>query len=278
MEGKTSMKKTNLILVSLSLIFLMSITSVVGQVKVNDLYCCLSPAPVIDGSFYSTAIEWDKGVPIDVELYNIANQADRIKIQIQSVQDNDYRIFFGVTIPNTVIEGDTLYLVFRDVEGDPLHQPPHDINGKYGKEHDVIAMYMHNNHTIDMFTDGIEAHTAYPSEYIADTDAGGTNNGIGKCHINGTHVTVETRKQFNTGDSLGHDFNLVVNGSIDMFIWFWDGDLGKHYTMLRETDNDYDYLLLHIQCTKAVPVSIGVIITGFFVTATSAVIIKKRRK
>ncbi|NHK31497.1 MAG: hypothetical protein FK730_09110 [Asgard group archaeon] len=272
------MKKINLIIVSLGLIFLMSITSVIGQNKVNDLYCCLSPAPIIDGSFYSTAIEWDKGVPIDVELFNINDQADRIKIQIQSVQDNDYRIFFGVTIPNTVIEGDTLYLVFRDVEGQPIHLPPHDISGKYGKDHDVIAMYMHNNHTVDMFTDGIEAHTAYPSEYIADTDAGGTNDGIGKCYINGTHVTVETQKQFNTGDSLGNDFNLVVNGSIDMFIWFFDGDLAKHYSMIRKSDNDYDYLLLHVQCTKAVPVSIGVIITGIFVTATGAVILKKRRK
>jgi hypothetical protein len=253
-------------------------TTVIGPVEVNKLYCCLSPAPIVDGSFYSTAIEWDKGIPIDVELYNVANQADRIKIQIQSVQDNDYRIFFGVTIPNTIIEGDTLYLVFRDVEGNPIHQPPHDINGKYGANHDVITMYMHNNHTVDMFTDGIEAHTAYPSEYIADTDAGGVDNGAGKCYMNGTHVTVETIKPFNTGDSLGHDFNLVVNGSIDMFIWFWDGDLGKHYTMLRQTDNDYDFLKLLIHCTKTTPLSMAFVITGLFTTAVATVIIKRRRK
>jgi hypothetical protein len=278
MEGKTSMKKTKLVLVSLSLIFLMSITSTIAQVKVGDLYACLSPAPTIDGSLTSTAIEWDKGVPIDVELFNIANQADRIKIQIMSMQDNDYRIFFGVTIPNQIIEGDTLYLIFRDVEGQPLHQAPHDINGKFGKDHDVIAMFMHNNHTIDMFTDGIEAHTAYPGEYIADTDAGGTNDGIGKCHKNATHVTVETQKQFNTGDSLGFDFNLVVNGTIEMFIWFWDGDLGKHYTMIRETDGDYDYLLLHINCTATTPIPFGIIMAGIFTTAVASVIIKRRRK
>ncbi|NHJ40544.1 MAG: hypothetical protein FK731_10975 [Asgard group archaeon] len=272
------MKKTNLIVISLGLIFLMSITSVMGQVKVNDLYSCLSPAPIIDGSFYSTAIEWDKGVPIDVELFNINNQADSIKIQIQSVQDNDYRIFFGITIPTTIIEGDTLYLVFRDVEGQPLHQPPNNIDGMYGKDHDVITMYMHNNHTADMFTNDTVKHTEWPREYIADVEVGGTDNGIGKCHHNGTHVTVETRKQFNTGDALGHDFNLVVNGTIEMFIWFWDGDLNKHYTMIRENDNDYDYLLLHINCTKTTPISMGLVITGLFSTAVAAVILKKRRK
>jgi hypothetical protein len=272
------MKKTKLLIIGLSILFLMSTTAVLAPVEVGKLYCCLSPVPTIDGYLWSTAIEWDKGIPIDVELYNVANQADRLKIQIMSMQDNDYRIFFGVTIPNTMIEGDTLYLVFRDEEGAPIHQPPHDVNGKYGANHDVITMFMHNNHTVDMFTDGIEAHTAYPGEYVADTDAGGTNDGIGKCHHNGTHVTVETQKQFNTGDSLGHDFNLVVNGSIDMFIWFWDGDLGKHYTMLRETDNDYDYLKLLIHCTKATPVSLGLIIASIFATGIAATIIKRRRK
>jgi hypothetical protein len=63
-----------------------------------------------------------------------------------------------------------------------------------------------------------------------------------------------------------------------MFIWFWDGDLGKHYTMLRETDNDYDFLKLLVNCTKTTPMSIGIIISGLFVTAVAAVIIKRRRK
>ena len=89
---------------------------------------------------------------------------------------------------------------------------------------------------------------------------------------------LETLKAFNTGDTPGYDFNLVVNGSKEMFIWFYDGDLGKHYSMIREADNDYDYLTLKVQCTPAAPVPVGVIITGIFVTATSAVIIKKRRK
>ena len=98
------------------------------------------------------------------------------------------------------------------------------------------------------------------------------------CYIIYLIAGVETRKPFNTGDTLGHDFNLVVNGSIDMFIWFWDGDLGKHYSMIRQADNNYDYLLLHINCTKTAPISIGLIITGLFTTAVATIIIKRRRK
>ncbi len=273
MEDKTSMKKTNLLILSLGLLFLMSITPAMGAIEVGILYSCPSPDPVIDGWFYTSAAEWINGVTLDVTLYEINNQADKLDIQIMSVQGNDYYIYFGVTIPNTVIEGDTLYLVFRDVEGQPLCVPPHNWDGNYGKDHDTIAMYMHNNHTIDMFTSD-----AIHYQYKADTDNGGTNDGIGKCHLNGTHVTVETKKAFNTGDTLGFDFNLVVNGTIQMFIWFYDGDLNKHYSMIRESDNDFDYLTLKVQCTPTAPIPYGAIIAGIFVTATSAVIIKKRRK
>ncbi|NHJ32452.1 MAG: hypothetical protein FK732_06290, partial [Asgard group archaeon] len=69
------MKKTKLLIISFSMLFLMSITTVIGPVEVSKLYCCLSPAPLIDGNFYSTAIEWDEGIPIDVELFNVNNQA-----------------------------------------------------------------------------------------------------------------------------------------------------------------------------------------------------------
>lgn len=251
----------------------MSITPILGAVEVDILYSCPSTDPSVDGYFYTWAAEWIEGESIDVTLFEINNQADKLEIQIMSVQGYDNIIYFGVTIPNTVIEGDILYLVFRDVEGQPICVPPHKWDGNYGKDHDVIAMYMHNNHTIDMFTKDTIHYV-----YAADTDNGGTNDGQGKCHLNGTHVTVETLKAFNTGDTPGYDFNLVVNGSIEMFIWFYDGDLGKHYSMIREADNDYDYLTLKVQCTPAAPVPVGVIITGIFVTATSAVIIKKRRK
>jgi len=273
MEGKTSMKKTNLLILSIGLLFLMSITSVMGAVEVGILYSCPSPDPVIDGSFYTSAAEWINGEPIDVTLYEINNQADKLEIQIMSVQGNDYFIYFGVTIPNTVIEGDALYLVFRDVEGQPIVVPPHKWDGNYGKDHDTIAMFMHNNKTTDMFT-----KDAIHYVYAADTDNGGTDDGDGKCHLNGTHVTVETKKAFNTGDTLGFDFNLVVNGTIQMFIWFYDGDLNKHYSMIRESDNDFDYLTLKVQCTPTAPIPFGAIIAGIFVTATSAAIIKKRRK
>ncbi|GAH02977.1 unnamed protein product, partial [marine sediment metagenome] len=49
-------------------------------------------------------------------------------------------------------------------------------------------------------------------------------------------------------------------------------------SMIREADNDYDYLTLKVQCTPVAPLPYGAIIAGIFVTATSALIIKKRRK
>ncbi|MCK5183363.1 MAG: hypothetical protein KAQ95_03575 [Candidatus Heimdallarchaeota archaeon] len=272
------MKKSNLVILSISLLFLMSMTTVIGPVEISKLYSCLSPAPTVDGSFYSTAIEWDEGIPINVTLFNIDDQTDKLIIQIMAVQDNDYRIFFGVTIPNTIIEDDRLYLVFRDVEGAPLHLPPHKLSGSYGNTHDVIAMYMHNNHSVDMFTNGSIQHTAFPNEYIADTDAGGVENTLGKCYHDGSKVTVELRKPFDSGDTAGHDFNLVVNGSIDMFIWFWDGDLGKHYTMIREADNDYDFLKLLIHCTDISPVPVVYILLGLMVTSVASILYKKKRK
>ncbi|HUT81974.1 MAG TPA: hypothetical protein VMZ29_12300 [Candidatus Bathyarchaeia archaeon] len=267
------MKKVNLMIFSLMLILMMSMTSAMAQIEVGNLYSCPSPDPVIDGNLYTSANEWLKGVPLTVTLFEINDQSDKLDIEIMSVQGNDLLIYFAVTIPNTILEMDILYLVFRDLEGQPICVPPHNVNGTYGKNHDVIAMYMHNNHSSDMFTNDALQH-----KYTADTDVGGVDNGIGKCHANGTHVTVETRKQFNTGDGLGHDFNLVVNGTIQMFIWFFDGDLGKNYCMIHEADNDYDYLTLHIQCTKASPISYGALITGIFITATGSVIIRKRRK
>ncbi len=253
-------------------------TTVIGPATVGDLYFCLSPAPTVDGSFYSTAIEWDKGIPINVTLFNINNQADKLVIQIMAVQDNDYRLFFGVTVPNTIIEDERLYLVFGDVEGLPIHNPPHDINGKYSNFLDVICMYMHNNHSADMFTNGTVTHTAWPNEYIADTDAGGVENTFGKCYHDGTKVTVELEKPMASGDAAGHDINLVVNGTSELFIWFWDGDLGKHYTMIREADNNYDILKLLIQCTGTSPVPVVYIILGLMVTTVASILYKKKRK
>jgi hypothetical protein len=267
------MKKTKFMILSLGILLLFSVTSVMGAVEVGKLYSCPSPDPVIDGSFYTSAAEWIHGNPITVKLYEITGQADYIEIEIMSVYGNDYYIYFGVTIPNQVIEGDTLYLVFRDVEGQPICMPPYNVNGTYGKDHDVIAMNMHDNTSIDMFTNDLIHH-----KYTIDTVAGGTDDGIGKCYLNGTHTTVEVRKQFNTGDTLGNDFNLVVNGTIQMFIWFFDGDKGKNYCMIRESDLDYDYLTLHVQCTPVAPIPFGTIIAGIFVTAVITVGIKRRRK
>jgi hypothetical protein len=60
MEGNNYLKKTKLLIISFSVLFLMSMTTVIGPVEVSKLYSCLSPAPTVDGSFYSTAIEWIK--------------------------------------------------------------------------------------------------------------------------------------------------------------------------------------------------------------------------
>jgi len=199
------------ILVTLSSVLLLaflSTTLVVAPITVGTLYSCpADPIPTIDGIL--GAIEWKEGVPFTFKLYNLANQADTMDMEIMALYDNDYRIYFGITYLDDKINlGDYLFLIFQDVEGTAICTPPHNAAGGFNDNHDMKFMWLHNNHSVDQFTKG----PGY--NWVDDYSNGGVDNGVGKCHENGTHITVEMRFPLNSGDALGYDIALAVNGSV----------------------------------------------------------------
>jgi len=262
-----------LVTISSALILtLLATTLVVAPVHVGTLYSCpADPVPTVDGSL--GAIEWKEGVPLTVKLYNLAAQADTMEIEIMSLYDNDNRIYFGITyLDDKINPEDNFWMVFKSIEGDPLCFPPHNASGMYGLNHDMKFIHHYSNKTIDGYT----MDTLYYN-WLPD-DPPGVDNGIGKCHENGTHVTIEMRFPFNSGDSLGADFALAVNASVEFFVGFHDEDKHIDWFQIREADNDFDYIKLQVSCTAVVPVPVISILLGLMMTSVIAVLYKKKRK
>ncbi len=263
------------ILIALSSVFLLaflSTTMVVAPTVVGTLYSCpADPIPVIDGVLGVS--EWKEGVPLTVKLYNLVAQADTKEIEIMSLYDNDNRIYFGITYQDDRINAeDYIFLIFQDVEGTDICYAPHSVDGGFNDGHDMKFMWLYNNLTMDAFTKG----PGY--NWADDVSNGGINHGVGKCHENGTHVTVEIRFPMNTGDTAGFDVSLAVNGSVNMFIGYHDEDTHVDYYQVREADNNYDLIRLQVSCTATTPVSIAYIILGLMITLTTSILIKKKRK
>ena len=268
------MNKTKiLVTISSALILtLLATTLVVAPVHVGTLYSCpADPVPTIDGVL--DGIEWKEGVPLTVKLYNLDAQADTMDIEIMSLYDNDNRIYFGITyLDDKINPEDNFWMVFKSIEGDPLCFPPHNASGMYGLNHDMKFIHHYSNKTIDGYT----MDTLYYN-WLPD-DPPGVDNGEGKCHENGTHVTIEMRFPFNSGDSLGADFALAVNASVEFFVGFHDEDKHIDFFQIREADNDFDYLKLQVSCTAVVPVPVISILLGLMMTSVIAVLYKKKRK
>ena len=229
-----------------------------------------SPDPVVDGTLGVS--EWKEGIEKDVLLYDLKDELETMDLKIQSVYGNDYYIYFGVTFIDAEINPeDYFFIVFKTIEGDPLFIPPYNESGSFGREHDVKMLWLHNNFSNDAFTTG--------SSYTWDDDvtAGGTNDGIAKCHFNGTHTTIEMRYLFDTGDTLGHDFKLSLGVRIAITLWFHDETKKIDYCQVMETTLDYEWLDLYIGCTPA-PIPLAFIILGLATTAAVSLIIKRRRK
>ena len=134
-------------------------------------------------------------------------------------------------------------------------------------------MWFHNNHTTDCYTPG----TGY-DVWTADTDAGGTDDGYGKCQFNGSQVTIEMRFPFDSGDAAGKDFALHVGDRIEFNVWYHDETDGINYCQIRTTDVDYDFNVLYIACSKAAPLPIGVIFGGLILTSVAGVLYKRFKK
>lgn len=261
-------------LIGLNILVLLFVgTTLVKAPTIGTLYCCPSPDPIIDGTL--GASEWKEGVENTTKLYNINNEAETLLVDIMSVQGTDLYLYFGVTIPDTTLdEIDTFIIVFRDVEGNPIVKPPYNAEGTFGADHDAKSFIPSSNGTLDLFT--IET-PGYFSTIFDTIVVGGTDDGIGKCHFNGTHYTIELRFEFNTGDTAGHDFNIASGSKIEIFLYYYDADKQIIYTQIRETTNTYEWIDLLIDCTSAVPISIVSVFAGLTLVAIGAVVVKKRK-
>jgi hypothetical protein len=263
-------KTLRLVGLNLSLVLLfLSITIVVGP-SLRTLYCCPSPDPVVDGTI--GASEWKEGVPKEVKLHNLLTESDIITVEIQSVHGNDLILYFGITFEdNGINPEDYFFIVFKNVEGDPLVLPPYNASGTFGLEHDVKMLWLHNNVSIDAFTKD--------SGYIWEDDiiAGGTYDLTAKCYFNGTHTTIEMRSPFNSGDTAGHDFSLSVGVRMQIMLWYHDEDKHIDFCQILETTLDYEWLDLYIGCTPT-PIPITFVILGLATTVAVSLIMKRRRK
>ncbi|NHJ32451.1 MAG: hypothetical protein FK732_06285 [Asgard group archaeon] len=268
------MNKRKILVVFSSALMLALLTTsmVVAPSVVGTLNSCpADPVPVIDGVLGVS--EWKEGVPELVELYDLDDQLETMDIEIMSLYDNDNRIYFGITyLDDKLNPEDWFFLIFRDVEGTDICAPPHNASGKFNDNHDMKFMWLYNNLTVDQFT------KAPGYSWASDVSNGGADNGIGKCHENGTHVTIEMRFPFNTGDTLGYDIALSLGITVKMFIGLFDGDKGIRYYQIRENDLDYDLLDLIVQCTAATPIPVIYILIGLMVTSVVSIIYKKKRK
>jgi hypothetical protein len=236
------------ILILLSVFILVSLTTatfVSAPVSIGTLYSYPSPDPTVDGTLDPT--EWKEGETMKLTLFNLLNENEKLPVEIMSVWGNDYYLYFGVTIPQKNINGeDYFFIVFEDIEGTPICLPPYNVNGSFSANHDLKMVWLHNNHSVDCFT--------RDSGYVwtVDTDNGGTDDGIAKCHFNGSHVTIETRYPFDSGDAPGHDFKVAVNDTINIFLWFHDEDSHKDFSQILEYTNDYEFITLEIAHSKTV--------------------------
>ena len=259
--------------ISGSLVFLILAAMFVNApVSHGPLYTCPAiPDPSVDGNV-DTVVEWKDGIPLDITLFNLANQADELDIEIMSVYGADLIIYYAITIPDTAINPeDYFFMVFKTHEVNPIVENATQF-GNFGAENDVKFMWFHNNHSMDAFTKGIGF------TWADDVSNGGVDNGQGKCQNNGTHTTIEMAFPFNTGDTSGFDVSLFINGTTELFLWYHDEDSHKDFCQIRSTDVDWDFIKQEINCSATTPIPIAFVFFGLMVTAIAAVFYRKRRK
>ncbi|MHA1220400.1 MAG: hypothetical protein ACTSQB_01565 [Candidatus Heimdallarchaeota archaeon] len=268
------MKKTKIlpiaIMSSALVVLFLATTFVSGISSLGPLYTCEAD-PTVDGKI-DKAGDWSAGVPIVVTLFDLDNQANKMDIEIMSTYGADYILYYGFTFADADLDPeDYFFIVIRTHEVNPIVEEPKR-EGKFGKEHDVKHMWIHNNHTTDGWTTGIGF------AWADDPSNGGVDNGYGKCSNNGTHTMIEMAMPMNSGDTLGFDLNAIINGTQDIFIWYRDQDNARDYTLIRQADNDWDYILQNIFCTGTTPLPLTYVFFGIAGTAAIVVLIKRRRK
>ncbi|MBN1328299.1 MAG: hypothetical protein JXA54_02385 [Candidatus Heimdallarchaeota archaeon] len=254
------------------MLLLLTATFVISPTLMGTVFSCNSLDPVIDGSI-DQAVEWDKGKPIDVKLHNLYDGAESIIIQIQSVYGEDKLIYFAVIIPHEALLDplDYFFIIFRQGDVPAFIEPPYNKDGNFGEENDLKMMWLHNNHTQDFYT----LNTGYT--WADDISNSGYDNGYGKCYNNRTHIQIEMQFPMGSGDTAGFDFNLNVNDKIEMFLWFHDETKGIDYCMIRESHNEYYYLVLDLSCTGVAPLPLISILIGLICVPSLTILIRKRK-
>jgi hypothetical protein len=252
--------------------FFLTTTFVSGITALGPLYTCQFD-PVVDGKI---AADWALGKPRDVTLFDLANQANTMKVQVMSLWGNDYLLYYGITfaedIDNFDLE-DFMFLVFKTHEVNPIVEDP-VTDGKFGKENDVKHMWFTNT-TTDGYTTGVDFNWEDDP-----TNSGVENIWLGAVGNNGTHTMYEIAFPMDSGDANGFDLDANINGTAEFFIWYRDQSTGRDYTMIKQADADWDYMQQKICCSKSDcgPIPILYVVLGFIGITASASIIKRRRK
>ncbi|NHJ87231.1 MAG: hypothetical protein FK734_17335 [Asgard group archaeon] len=248
--------------------------NVQGSIEKEPLYSCESDLPKIDG--YLNQTEWVNAKAITVKLYSIVNQFSSFNIEIMSLH-NSTMVCFGVTVPDKNISTfDALIFCFRtNMDEELVSVVDGEIN--LGSNHDCKMTWAFFNNSLDDFTNGNWFNT------YDDSVNGGTFDGLGRSDFNGTFVTFECLYPLDSGDRIGHDFQLAEKSAIE-FIILYQNDLADPenpipigYSQMLVIDDDYEFQILYIGCPRQLPIPLVSIFSGLLVIPLINMIKKKKK-
>ncbi|NHJ48895.1 MAG: hypothetical protein FK733_14010 [Asgard group archaeon] len=267
---KNKMNKIIGFAILFALFFVKPMIQTESAVLIGTINSNASADPTIDGAL--TPSEWSDGDQKVFTLYELNNTGDTIQIQIMSLYSTNEIIYFGITVPDTNATNDYLLIAFRTNGSSPLILGSTPETMRFGNGNDMKIGFVHNNVTDDAYS------LDYGPEIVFDTDDGGLNNIDGKCHTNSTHVTFEWGIPFNSGDTIGRDFNIWVGIQMNCFIYYFDDENDKRYSQLRKSESDYDYCQIHL-ITETPTAGIQLIIISLSTTSIGiSTVLFKRRK
>ncbi|NHJ04894.1 MAG: hypothetical protein EAX90_08725 [Candidatus Heimdallarchaeota archaeon] len=229
------------------------------------------PIPSVDGIF--SAGEWTvAGAPVDIKLLDLYDQyAPHIVVGMRSVYSEDNILFLALAIPDSIVDPNDELIIAFNSSNTPLALNPATFGISFDDDHDAKQLFIQNNDYLDGYTEGIGYRIG------DDVGMGGVNDGEGKAVGNGTHVNVEFKIPFDSGDTHGYDIKLSVGDDEEIFIVYKDGDNEKTYSQWLVETNDYDYGRIHIGAPVATSIPLWIVpiaLTSLFAIIT---IIKKRK-
>ncbi len=231
------------------------------------------PIPTIDGKI--SAGEWTvAGTPEETKLYDLSDQYNpHIVIYLRSVYSEEKVLYLAIEIPDTLVDGSDEFIIAFNSSDTPLALSAPTSGIAFDDDHDAKKLKIERNEYLDAFTSGSGF------SLNDDVSVSGTNDGLGKCTNNVTHVIIEFEIPFDSGDSHGRDIAVNVGDDEEIFLYYRDGDNETTYSHWLVELVEYDYCRIHIGLPPA--------FTGipFWIFATSlasifiiASFIKKKKK